>query len=102
MRALDSWQPLHAAPEMMSTSMEGSYRLLNIRDLYWRSPESGGVWYKSRRLKRWFDPAATLRGARDDERFTGGGRQEIRARSRSLVRHTPLRILVYLVIYDSG
>ena len=28
-----------------------SNRLFLARDFYWRSPESGGLWYKSRRLK---------------------------------------------------
>jgi len=29
-----------------------SNRLLQVVDLYWRSPESGDVWHKSRQLKK--------------------------------------------------
>ena len=29
-----------------------SNRLFEVLDVYWRSPESGGLWYKSRRLKK--------------------------------------------------
>ena len=30
----------------------GSNRLLGVLDVYWRSPESGDLWYKSRQLKK--------------------------------------------------
>ena len=30
----------------------GSNRLFQVLDLYWHSPESGELWYKSRRLKK--------------------------------------------------
>jgi len=35
-----------------STSPAGSNRLFQVPDLYWRSHESGNLWYKSRQLKK--------------------------------------------------
>jgi len=38
---------------------EGSNRMFQVLDLYWCSPRPGDLWYKSRQLKKRFDP--TLR-----------------------------------------
>ena len=35
-----------------SARRAGSTRLFQLLDLYWRSPEIGDVWYRSRLLKR--------------------------------------------------
>ena len=38
--------------ELLPHGGVGSNRPFQILDLYWRSPESGDVWYTSRKLER--------------------------------------------------
>ena len=42
---------LHSYACLPQALSAGSNRLFEVLDLYWRSPESGGLWYKSRQLK---------------------------------------------------
>ena len=52
--------PRHPRANRLST------RLFQLLDLHWRSPESGVLWYKSRRLKRRFAPPLGVCGLGGD------------------------------------
>ena len=44
--------PLPPSPELSTCLRTAPNHLFQVLDLYWRSPESGTVWHKSRQLKR--------------------------------------------------
>ena len=56
---LERWRPEKPSRGVYRVA---SNRLFQILDVYWRSPESGDVWYKSRQLKKtvWYRDAGAL------------------------------------------
>jgi len=59
-----------------TTIRVGSNRLFQVLDFYWRSPESGDVWYKSSLSNRRFDPILSAGGRwrKLDEKLVERGR----------------------------